>query len=214
MTSIRGQNWLTVLSTLPSNQVVNDHMAEVLGLVSYQHDEATCIENISKNPGLALLLVDGFSELMVLHNMHCLQANVYRAVPKLVALCGDGVTADCYRIDPTTSFSNLEFNTPLWRDLKGVADEEGLKKLLPQEQSSSTFKGKRIMLIPPLVLSTIFETKSLSPVVLIPALSAKFQEFDRSSTTVKACTVLRPVLEFLWGVFHKKSTFFRTGTGS
>jgi len=95
MTSIRGQNWLTVLSTLPSNQVVNEHMAEVLGLVSYHHDEATCIENISKNPGLAILLVDGFSELMVLHNMHCLQANVYRAVQKLVALCGDGVTADC-----------------------------------------------------------------------------------------------------------------------
>jgi hypothetical protein len=204
MTSIRGQNWLTVLSTLPSNQVVNEHMAEVLGLVSYHHDEATCIENISKNPGLAILLVDGFSELMVLHNMHCLQANVYRAVPKLVALCGEGVTADCYRIDPTTSFSNLEFNTPLWRDLKGVTDEEGIKKLFPQEQPSSTFKGKRMMLIPPLVLSTILEAKSLSPVVLIPALSAKFQEFDRSSTTVKACTVLRPVLEFLWGVYHKK----------
>jgi hypothetical protein len=39
---------------------------------------------------------------------------------------------------------------------------------------------------------------------LIPILSATFQEFDRASTTVKACTVLRPVLEFLWAVLHKK----------
>jgi hypothetical protein len=38
---------------------------------------------------------------------------------------------------------------------------------------------------------------------LIPLLSAKFQEFNRSSTTVKACTILQPVLEFFWAV-HKK----------
>jgi hypothetical protein len=62
------------------------------------------------------------------------------------------------------------------------------------------------MVVPPLVLVTILETDSLSPKVLIPALSAKFQEFDRSSQPVKACTILRPVLEFLWAVAHKKVT--------
>jgi hypothetical protein len=60
------------------------------------------------------------------------------------------------------------------------------------------------MVVPPLVLVTILETDSLSPEVLIPDLSAKFQEFDRSSQSVKACTILRPVLDFLWAVAHKK----------
>jgi len=188
-------------------------MADILGLLSFHQDESKCINNVSKNPGLALLLVDGFSDLMVLHNVHCLPANVYRPVPEMVALRGDGVSADCYRIDPSSSFTDLEFSTPLWRDLKSVADEDSLKKLLPQEPSSSAFKGKQTMLVPPLVLVTILETKSLSPVVLIPALSAKFQEFDRASTTVKACTVLRPVLEFLWAVYQKKSTFLSSGIG-
>jgi hypothetical protein len=40
------------------------------------------------------------------------------------------------------------------------------------------------------------------PVNLIPVLSDKFQGFDRASPTVKACTLLRPVLEYLWAV-HK-----------
>jgi hypothetical protein len=204
MTSARGENWITVLSNLQSNPVVNKHMADVLGLLSFHQDESICIDNISKNPGLALLLVDGFSDLMVLHNVHCLPANVYRPVPKMVALRGNGVSGDCYCIDPSSSFADLEFSTPLWRDLKSVADEDSLKKLLPQEPLSSAFKGKQTMLVPPLVLVTILETKSLSPVVLIPALSAKFQKFDRASTTVKACTVLLPVLEFLWAVYHKK----------
>ncbi|MFN9981473.1 MAG: hypothetical protein ACK53Y_16230, partial [bacterium] len=34
-------------------------------------------------------------------------------------------------------------------------------------------------------------------------MSTKFQEYDRTSTQVKACTLLRPVLVFLWAV-HKK----------
>jgi len=182
-------------------------MAEVLGLASFQQNESVCVENISKNPGLAILLVDGFSDLMVLHNLHCLQANVYRSVPKLVALSGDVVSTDCYRIDPTTSFTGLEFNTPLWRDLKSAADEDSIKKLFPQEISNCIYKGKQTMVVPPLVLTTILEATSLSPAVLIPALSSKFQEFDRTSTNVKACTILRLVLEYLWGSLPQKKSF-------
>ena len=204
MATIRGENWIQVISNLQSNQVVNDHMAEVLGLLSFQQEESSCVEKIQKNPGLAVLLVDGFQDLMILHNLHCLPANVYRAAPKLIALNGADNIADCYRIDPSTGFSDLDFTTPVWRDLKNVTSEDTLKSLLPTESSTTSFKGKRVMLVPPLVTITILETKSLSPVILIPALSQKFQEFDRTSTSVKACTLLRPVLEFLWAVYHKK----------
>jgi hypothetical protein len=204
MTTIRGNTWQTALSDLQSTQLVNDHMAEVMGLLPFRGDVNTCIDSISKNPGLAILLVDGFSELMVLHNLQCLPANVYRAEPKLVALCGKGAVADCYHIDSNVAFSDLEFPTPIWHDLKTVSTGEALKNLLPQDPSTTSYKGKQTMVVPPLVLVTILETDSLPPEVLIPALSAKFQEFNRSSQTVKACTILRPVLEFLWAVAHKK----------
>ena len=124
MTTIRGNTWQTVLSDLQSNQLVNDHMAEVMGLLPFWSDVNTCIDNISKNPGLAMLLVDGFLELMVLHNVQCLPANVYRPEPKLVALCGKGVVADCYRIDSNVAFADLEFPTPIWCDLKRLQQEK------------------------------------------------------------------------------------------
>jgi hypothetical protein len=61
-----------------------------------------------------------------------------------------------------------------------------------------------MMLVPPLLLVTILETKLSSPALLIPALLAKFQEFNRSSATVKSCTILHPVLDFFWAVYHRK----------
>jgi hypothetical protein len=83
---------------------------------------------------------------------------------------------------------------PAWRDLKGVQVGADLDALVVADQNTSVVKFKNSLWIPPLVLSKILEAKSLVPAVLIPLLSAKFQEFDRLSTTVKACTVLRSVL--------------------
>jgi len=71
------------------------------------------------------------------------------------------------------------------------------------DQSPTVTRFKNSLWIPPLVLTTILEAKSLIPATLIPLLSTKFQEFDRSSTSVKACTIMRPVLEFLWAVNKK-----------
>ena len=48
MATIRGENWIQVISNLQSNQVVNDHMAEVLGLLSFQQEESICVEKIQK----------------------------------------------------------------------------------------------------------------------------------------------------------------------
>jgi hypothetical protein len=92
--------------------------------------------------------VDGFSKLMVLHNLHCLPANVYRSEPKLVALRGDEAIADCYHIEPVLAFTDLEFPTPAWRNLKNVSSKETLKNLLPLDQATSSFKGKQVMLVP------------------------------------------------------------------
>jgi hypothetical protein len=97
----------------------------------------------------------------------------------------------------------VEFQTPNWHDLKGATSSDTVKLLQVAEQNPSMFRGKVSLIIPPLVLVTILEADITDPASLIPLLSNKFQEFDRSSPTVKACTLLRPVLEYLWAV-HKK----------
>jgi len=167
--------------------------------------KTSILASISKNPGLAMLLVDSFSELVILHNLDCLPANLFRSEDKLVALNRVGSKADCYQIDPISAFQDLEFATPLWHDMKNATMEESVQNLQPQDQSSATFKGKQVMIVPPLVSVTMLETKSLLPSTLIPALSTKFQEFDHLSPTVKACTIFKPVLEYLWAIHHKKN---------
>jgi hypothetical protein len=32
----------------------------------------------------------------------------------LAALNGEGIAADCYRIDPNSAITDLEFTTPVW----------------------------------------------------------------------------------------------------
>ncbi len=88
--------------------------------------------------------------------------------------------------------------------MKNAASKEAIDILLAPEQVTSYYKGKQVITVPPLAMVTILESNSLLPAILIPALSSKFQEFDRSSATVTACTILRPVLVFFWVVHHKK----------
>jgi len=87
--------------------------------------------------------------------------------------------------------------------LKSAASLENLSLLTVPDQNPTMFRGKVSLIVPPLVLTSILEAKTMCPLVLIPIPSAKFQEFDRSSTQAKACTSLHMVLEFLWETSKK-----------
>ena len=86
---------------------------------------------------------------------------------------------------------------------EGAATADAVASLKPQDQNAAVYKGKQVLIVPPLVSVSILEANTLQPASLVPILSAKFQEYDRASSTTKACTTLRPVLEFLWAVHHK-----------
>jgi hypothetical protein len=88
--------------------------------------------------------------------------------------------------------------------LKVATSPDLVSALTTPEQNPSVFRGKSSLVVPPLVLTTIMEANTLCPATLILILSQKFQEFDRTSTNAKACTSLRPVLEYLWATYKKK----------
>ncbi len=199
----RAPTWNIFYKSLGSNLELNLKMQLIMEFNSHQVTEDMWISNLAKNPGLATLLVNGFGKLTLLHNVSYLQENLFCNEAKILGLCGDDSLAEVYRIDPKSATIPLEISAPAWRDLKGVQIGTDLDSLTVQEQTASITRIKNSLWIPPLVLTSILEAKSLVPAELIPLLSVKFQEFDRSSTTVKACTILRPVLEFLWAV-HKK----------
>jgi hypothetical protein len=201
--STRAENWTSYYSNLEGNQGVNLQMAQIMAFNRFQTSQDDYVLNLKNNSGLALLAVNGFHELLLFHNIHFRQQNLFCSESKLLGLMGGGQKAECYRIDPASAVIDLEFNAPAWRDLKGAQDAAAVKALQVPDQNAQVFRGKSSIIVPPLVLTAILESTSLDPTELIPILSTKFQDFDRSSATVKACTILRPVLEFLWGVHMK-----------
>jgi hypothetical protein len=133
--------------------------------------------------------VNGFSKLTLFHNLDYLPANVFPTEPRIVALCGDGIMADCYHIDLTSALTDLKFPAISWRDLKNTTSYNAISNLQAPDQSSTTFKGKCCVIVPTLVSYKILEAKIQNPEVLIPVLFAKFQELNSSTTSVRACTI-------------------------
>jgi hypothetical protein len=142
---------------------------------SHQVTEEMWISNLAKNPGLAMLLVNGFGKLTLLHNVSYLQENLFCNEAKILGLCGDDSQAEVYRIDPKSAANALEISAPAWRDLKGMQVGTDLDSLTVQEQTASITRIKNSLWIPPLVLTSVLEAKSLAPADLIPLLSVKFQ---------------------------------------
>ena len=176
-------------------------MQRIMDFNQSQLSEEDWISNLAKKSGLSILLVDGFGELILLHNICYLQENIFCEESKILGLCGDDRQADVYRIDSKTASSPLEISVLTWQDLKGMKLSTDIDSWSVPDQNPTTFQVQP--LDPPLVLITILEAKSLVPAALIPLWLAKFQEFDRLSPSIKACTILYPVLELLWTV-HKK----------
>jgi hypothetical protein len=202
MTS-RADNWSLFYSNLPKNHDVNQKMAQIIGFNRFQLNQEDWISNLKQNPGLSMLLVNGFHDLILLHQVSFLHENLFYSDSKLLGLLGGAATADVYRIDPVSASSDFETTVPVWRDLKAVTAAENVASLTVPDQNPPVFRGKTCLIVPPLVLTSILEAKTLCPEPLIQILSSKFQEFDRTSAQAKACTSLRPVLEFLWAVYKK-----------
>jgi hypothetical protein len=202
MTS-RAENWSLFYSNLPKNHDVNQKMAQIIGFNRFQLSQEDWISNLKQNPGLSMLLVNGFHDLILLHQVSFLHENLFYSDSKLLGLLGGAAAADVYRIDPVSASSDFETNVPVWRDLKAVTAAETVAQLTVPDQNPPIFRGKTCLIVPPLVLTSILEAKTLCPATLIQILSSKFQEFDHTSAQAKACTSLRPVLEFLWAVYKK-----------
>jgi hypothetical protein len=98
-----------------------------------------------------------------LHNVCFLQQNIFCSESKVLGLCGDSNQADVYRIDPTSAARTQSFQVPAWHDLKGAQSSSDVNALVVPDQNPSTAKFNHSIWIPPLVLTTILEAKSLVP---------------------------------------------------
>jgi hypothetical protein len=116
----RAPDWASFYQKLPSNNEVNLKMAKIMDFNLFPLTDAEWISNLGNNPGLAILLVDGFGKLMLLHNLSYLNENIFCSEAKVLGLSGQEERAEVYRVDPKSASQGLEISVPAWRDLKGT----------------------------------------------------------------------------------------------
>ncbi len=86
--STRAENWTLFYSGLEKNHAVNLQMAQIMAFNRFQMAQADYVSNLKSNPGLALLAVNGFHELLLFHNIHFHQQNLFCTESKLLGLLG------------------------------------------------------------------------------------------------------------------------------
>jgi hypothetical protein len=108
------QNWSLFYNNLSSNSETNLKMQTIADFNLPSVTEDVWISNWSKNPGLIMLVVNGFGKLILLHNVSYLQENIFCAESKVLGLCGNDKQAEVYRIDPSSAARSIEFPAPAW----------------------------------------------------------------------------------------------------
>jgi hypothetical protein len=196
-------DWESYCETHPSKDDLNQQMGSILALCPYGSDHHQYLKNLCENPGLATLAVDGFHDLILFHQVHVLGPSIVFPEEKELTLMGPGKDADCFKLLQTSLFWDQEIEVPKWNALKSADYAETLQTLTIPETNPPRLHCKNILILPPLVRDILLSSPTLDPPSLIPLLPDMFQTFNRASETVKACQLLRPVLEYLWAA-HKK----------
>lgn len=196
--------WREFYFAHPDNDSSNIQMEQFITLFAAGATEADFISQIRENQGLSAIAVDHFNRVILLHQVTVLGPNLQYPDQSIMALSGSSTSALAFRIQPSSFTENFEIICPPWNELKSA--KAGGEILLiaepPDTQPKIHFKG--FLPIPPLATNAIMSSDSMEAQDLIPVLTAAFKLFDQQSETIKACTLLRPIIFFLFGVVHRK----------
>jgi hypothetical protein len=91
---------------------VKQKTAQIIGFNRFQLSRDDWISNLKQNPGLSMLLVNGFHDLLLLHQVSFLQENIFCPDSKLIGLSGSNAEAGVCPIDPTSTSMDFETTTP------------------------------------------------------------------------------------------------------
>jgi hypothetical protein len=201
----KSNNWLEFYKDLASNNQVNLQMEQLASLFAPNVSNEDFIRNLKENPGSFVLAVDHFNNVLLLHQVSILGPSIFQPEQYILALGGAGASASCFRIHPSSfSVPVEETPCPSWGTLKGASSSTEVLALVAPADSTTKIKSRCIVVVPPLVAITIMSESSSTAEDIIPLLTEAFKAFDQGSETVKACTILRHMIFYLWGVTQNK----------
>ncbi len=79
-------SWSTNYKDHHSSDDLNQKMNSILEICRHGSSNDDCFKNMKENPGLALLAVNGFNDLHLLHQVHVLSPSIVFPEEKILAL--------------------------------------------------------------------------------------------------------------------------------
>jgi hypothetical protein len=128
---------------------LNQKMISILDICSHSSTNDDCFKNMKENPGLALLAVNGFNDLHLLHQVHVLGPSIVFPEEKILALAGSSSTAECLKLLKASLFHDHEVGVPRWNALKGAETKEAVEALTETATNPSKLRCKNILFVPP-----------------------------------------------------------------
>jgi len=166
--SFQSDRWDTFYAGYPAKDILNKKLDQIIKLLPATATQDECITVLRGTPGLSLLAVDEFNEVLLLHQVMITGPNLLQPESKIMALMGGNAIADCYRIHPSSFTSSVDIPCPKWSDLKAAATLEEVATLHVSEANSPKLKGKKLLPIPPIMAITIITAGTSNAVALIP----------------------------------------------
>ncbi len=120
-------SWSNHYKNHHSSDDINQKISSILDICRHGSSNDDCFKNMIENPGLALLAVNGFNDLHLLHQVHVLSPSIVFPEEKVLALAGSNSTAECFKLLKTSLFYVHEVGVPRWSALKGAETKKKWK---------------------------------------------------------------------------------------
>jgi hypothetical protein len=162
-------------------------------LLNFKASTAECILELTTAPHCALLTYCTGKKIKIMHHFHHdVKTPVLQAgTDELWALIGHGATALPVGLTPDL-FLGCEGITPTMSEISEAASIDALKKLKPaskeqlQEHPELQYKGKKGVVLPPLLTKILMDADSEDPFILLRACCKALLDFDEASPAMVA----------------------------
>jgi len=181
--SFQSNCWDMFYAGYTAKDALNKKLDQIIKLLPARATHVKCITMLQGIPGLSLLAVDEFDEILLLHQVTFTGPNLLQPKIKFMALAGMSTITDCYWIHSSSFTGNIDIPCPKWSDVKAAVTTEEVAALHILKADSPKLKGKKLLPILPVAASTIISVGMSNAAVLIPIVLVALQEYDRTSET-------------------------------
>jgi len=197
-------NWISAIEKQPNAAAINEHLDELGKLLKDSTTEEQLLDAFSSNVNSSILLKDPTSNNIVCaHHVSTIGGQVFRAHRSLVGVIGDNaISSSGVVFDQDQASTTNTYECPKFNSLKTQTTATAFDDLPTPSSNPIVFKGKPIIMIPPLIASIALSSPPSSGAMLAIKAIQKLTAIDSADGT-NHLENSRRLLSFLWASSDK-----------